>query len=181
MLLDGLSDIIVSYHVQSAGVEVGELLLVEYWTSFDTWGLLQVVNSPGIDLDFFIEYEHTLGSLAYHDEFRLRFRVEGNQVNDKWFVDDIYVGPVQVNCPGDADGNLTVDFQDLLAVLASWARRADAASTAMNTIDRARIAVESRPASSLEVPRSGTSGSSASVVASGSRACWVGLVMARRW
>jgi hypothetical protein len=119
--LAGGSGMVASFWVQSNGVEIGEQLFVEYYSLLDEWASLVTVDSPGVDLDFYIPFEIPLPANAYHDRFRIRFRVEGDEVNDRWFIDDIHVGePLPDPCPADFDGNGMVDFQDLLSLLAEW-------------------------------------------------------------
>ena len=76
------------------------------------------VTSDGVDQSTFDFHFYILPSSGSHDEFRLRFRTEGNDSGDDWFIDDVSIGID--SCPGDTDGSGAVDFTDLITVLSSW-------------------------------------------------------------
>ncbi|MCP3902639.1 MAG: hypothetical protein GY715_03300 [Planctomycetes bacterium] len=163
ILLAGVTNYNVSYFTQHVGVEAGESLEVEYWGADLRWYNLNSVISDGVDQTEFDGHEHTLNlaAEAYHDDFRLRFRTQGDQSNDIWYVDNVRIGPVVTGaccsgelcveftevtcislggtyqgdtstcaptnpcapppaCPEDLNGNLVVDFADILAVIAAW-------------------------------------------------------------
>jgi len=92
ILLQGYSDVKLSYHTQHRGVESGEQLHVDYWNDYLTWININTVTSDGVDQSEFVYHEHILPSDAYHNEFRVRFRTDGNESNDDWYIDDILVG-----------------------------------------------------------------------------------------
>ena len=83
----------LSYHCQHVGVESGESLVVEYLDVNQAWVEVDRVVSDGVDESDFELRSFLLGADAQHDQFRVRFRVEGNSTNDDWFIDDITVGP----------------------------------------------------------------------------------------
>ncbi len=88
----------VEYWTEHRGVEAGEKLIVEYWASNSTWVLLNEVVSDGTNQDSFVFHKldpamtPSTYPLAFHDEFRLRFRTEVDQTNDEWYIDDIFIG-----------------------------------------------------------------------------------------
>lgn len=91
ILLLGQSDVTVSYHTQHRGVESAEELVVEYWEFTLEWVELNRITSDGVDQDEFEFHSQDLPSGAMHNEFRLRFRVEVNNVNDDWYIDDVLI------------------------------------------------------------------------------------------
>lgn len=117
--LSGQSDFVLEFQAARSGVEAGEGLRVEYRAFNDRWNELFFLPSDGSDQDF-IAFTLPLPPQAYHDEFRIRFRLDGNDFTDRVYLDDIRIGDVDQPepCPGDSDGNGAVDFDDLLAVLA---------------------------------------------------------------
>lgn len=89
ILLAAQSSILMSYYAEHSNVEAGEQLVVEYWRSGGTWVEIDQVTSDGVDQDEF-EYRYAmLPADAYHDQFRLRFRVEVDDPDDSWFIDDV--------------------------------------------------------------------------------------------
>ncbi|MEQ8768016.1 MAG: M12 family metallo-peptidase [Planctomycetota bacterium] len=91
MLLDAETDVAVSFFSQHRGPESGEKLHCEYLSSSLVWtGLIEVV-SDGSDQSEFVYHRASLPSDAYHDGFRLRFRVEGDEANDEWYLDCVRV------------------------------------------------------------------------------------------
>jgi hypothetical protein len=114
--LGGETGLVGSYFTQHNGVEAGETMEVEYWAADFVWRSLNTIVSDGNDQTEFDGHEHSLNlaAEAYHDEFRLRFRTEGNQTNDQWYVDNIYVGPqVTGAC---CSGELCVEFSEVTCV-----------------------------------------------------------------
>jgi len=120
MLLAGQDDFVVSYWTEHRGVEAGEKLVVEYWSGDLGWNELAAHVSDGVDEDAFTQHTHDLPADAYHNDFRLRFRVEADDGGDLWFVDDLYVGQSGSACPEDINGDGVVDVLDLLAILGAW-------------------------------------------------------------
>jgi hypothetical protein len=124
----GQSELVIEFQTQHRGVEAGESLTVFYRRPLaggqDPWVELTTIDSDGVDQDNFIPWSFPVPSpTGYHAEFRLRFQVEGNESNDDWFIDNVYVGPSQVlPCPADCDQppDGVVDVADLLQLLAEW-------------------------------------------------------------
>ncbi len=81
----------VSYFVERVGVESGEQLFVEYWANNLRWNLLNTITSDGVDQTNFVAFQHNLPGDALHNEFRIRFRAEGNQADDNWYLDNVQV------------------------------------------------------------------------------------------
>ena len=116
---DGL---VVSYYTEHIGVEVGEQLIVEYWSSGLVWEPLNTITSDGVNQSEFDFWTHDLDSVPgnpFHPEFRLRFRTQVNSFSDDWFIDDVFVG-VPASCPADIDGSGDVGVKDLLFLLGAW-------------------------------------------------------------
>lgn len=95
--------VVVQYYTEHKGVENGEELVVEYWAD-DVWNELNRVTSDGSDQIKFDFHKHDLSTLGpgpspFHSEFRIRFRTEGDEADDDWYLDDIFVGadPPQEN------------------------------------------------------------------------------------
>ncbi|MCZ6735075.1 MAG: M12 family metallo-peptidase [Planctomycetota bacterium] len=118
--LAGTSGNVFSYYTQHRGVEAGEQLFAEYWVeSILRWIPLNIITSDGVDQDTFTFHSHDLAGAAENNEFRIRFRVEVDNLNDDWYIDDVFVGQPTV-CPEDLDGDGSVGILDLLALLAAW-------------------------------------------------------------
>ena len=92
--LGGLAAASASYWTSRLGVEAGEQLFVEYLNSALDWVVLNTVTSDGVAVTGFTFHEHILPADARHNLFRLRFRVNGNDSADNWYVDSVRVlGP----------------------------------------------------------------------------------------
>ena len=91
MLLGGQSTATVGYFVQRNGVESGEQLIVEYFNNLLKWQALNTITSDGINQTTFTEFTHTLPANAMHNKFRIRFRTQGDQVDDNWYIDNVSV------------------------------------------------------------------------------------------
>ncbi len=123
--LSGESGLLVQFAVARVGLEPGEGLSVEYRTAGDAWNQLFFLPSDGSDADF-QQFALPLPPPAYHPDFRIRFRLDGDDFSDRILLDDILIGvPEEEPCPGDADGNGLVDFDDLLTTLSSFGPCAD--------------------------------------------------------
>ena len=100
------NNVIASYWVNRSGVESGETLTVEYLNSALDWVVLNTLTSDGTNPASFTRYEHVLPANAKHDRFRLRFRPNGNDAGDNWYVDDVTVAtgtlppPANDECSG---------------------------------------------------------------------------------
>ncbi len=101
ILMSGQSPVDVSYKTQHRGVEAGEQLIVEYWASNFRWINLNTIDSNGVTQSNFVDHVHSISSqshpTAFHNEFRLRFRVIGTDGSDDWFIDDISISPSGVD------------------------------------------------------------------------------------
>jgi hypothetical protein len=91
----GVSQAYLSYHYQHRGVESGESLFVEYRNSGGDWVTLAEHVSDGVDQTSFTFNEITLPSQARYNGSRVRLRVDVNETNDDWFVDDFRVSTEQ--------------------------------------------------------------------------------------
>ncbi|MAD19368.1 MAG: hypothetical protein CMJ52_03995 [Planctomycetaceae bacterium] len=81
----------LSYYTQHRGVEAGERLLVEYLESDGDWIAIGTHESDGVDQDAFEFHQFELPSSARYDGGRIRIRVEVNESNDDWYVDDFRI------------------------------------------------------------------------------------------
>jgi hypothetical protein len=102
ILLANESDVTLTYHTQHSGVESGEELVVEYVRSNGDWTELNRITSNGTDQTSFTLHQDTLPNNAYHNNFRLRFRVECDESDDDWFVDDIVLETIPP-CPNPVE------------------------------------------------------------------------------
>ena len=99
ILLGGTASATASYKVERIGVESAEILYVEYLNSSLDWVVLNTLTSDGTNQTGFTAYEHSLPTNARHNQFRLRFRTDGNDTGDDWYVDDVNVFVVAVPPP----------------------------------------------------------------------------------
>jgi hypothetical protein len=118
--LTGQAGLLAQFSAARAGLEAGEGLRVEYRGANDRWNELFFLPSDGTDQDF-TQFTLPLPFLAYHDGFRIRFRLDGDDFTDRIYLDDIRVGlPETSPCPGDTNDDGSVDFDDLLGVLSAF-------------------------------------------------------------
>ncbi len=111
ILLGGTSSATASYKVQNNGVEAGESLIVEYLSNALKWTALNTVVSDGTNPTVFTTYTHSLPTNARHNQFRLRFRTDGSDNGDNWYIDDVSVYVVAAPPPPANDeclGAITV-------------------------------------------------------------------------
>lgn len=93
--LAGTSGVLLQLRTQHRGVEAGESLIAEGWTSTGHWSTLLTIPSDGVDQTTFSAQLVQLPGTMLHDAFRLRLRVEVNESNDDWYVDDVLVSSDQ--------------------------------------------------------------------------------------
>lgn len=93
--LSGASNVLLQLESQHRGVESGETLIAEGLTSTGHWTTLLTVTSDGSDQTTFAAQSAALPSSMLHSAFRLRLRVECNETNDEWYVDDVLVSADQ--------------------------------------------------------------------------------------
>ena len=91
ILLGGTSTATAEYKVERIGVEAGETLIVEYLNNLLDWTPLNTLTSDGTNQTVFTNYSHSLPTAARHNQFRLRFRTDGNDTGDNWYIDDVSV------------------------------------------------------------------------------------------
>ncbi|MGE3166243.1 MAG: M12 family metallo-peptidase [Planctomycetota bacterium] len=89
--LGGVFQPTLTYQTEHVGVEAGEQLVVEYWASNRVWVELNRITSNGVDQTAFVLHSHNLTGTALHNEFRIRFRTEGDGLSDDWFIDSVNV------------------------------------------------------------------------------------------
>lgn len=81
----------VSYYYQHKGVESGESLFVEYQNQGNDWVVIGEHVSDGVDMTDYTFVQIELPSAARYNGVRFRIRVDVNQSNDDWFVDDFSI------------------------------------------------------------------------------------------
>lgn len=89
--LQGATNVKLSYYTQHKGVETGEKLVVEYRNDSLTWVEINTIVSDGSNQTSFDFWSHSVPSDGLHDRFRARFRVEADEPNDDWYIDDVQV------------------------------------------------------------------------------------------
>ncbi len=118
MLLSGITvPVVLSYYTEYVTVEAGKTLTVEYFNNTNDWVALNTITSTGGTQSSFTRWEHTLPAAAKHNKFRLRFRTNGDNFDDEWFIDDIQIiagtPPTNDECTGAtvllADGIVPFD------------------------------------------------------------------------
>jgi len=131
MLLEGKSNLTLSYWVEARNIESGKELFVEYRNDDTTWVEINYIVSDGTTQNNFTQYSHALPADAYHDEFRVRFRTAVGNEGDDWFIDDVRVGDDAVgevwmsfkntfNLPGFANNFQDEDIVAFDLVTAKW-------------------------------------------------------------
>ncbi|MCC7171353.1 MAG: IPT/TIG domain-containing protein [Planctomycetes bacterium] len=93
--LSSETGVLLHLRTQHHGVEAGETLIAEGWTSTGHWSTLLTIPSDGVDQTTFSAQLVQLPGTMLHDGFRLRLRVEVNETNDDWYVDDVLVSSDQ--------------------------------------------------------------------------------------
>lgn len=91
ILLGTAASASLELHVEPIGVEAGEALVVEFQSSVLAWEELARIESDGSDASAFTLHCWLLPESALHDQFRLRLRVEVDEPDDHWHVDDVRV------------------------------------------------------------------------------------------
>ncbi len=91
ILLGGTTAATASYKVERTGVETGETLIVEYLNNTLDWTALNTLTSDGTAQTAFATYSHSLPASARHNQFRIRFRTNGDDAGDNWFIDDVSI------------------------------------------------------------------------------------------
>lgn len=119
ILLGGVGSAYASYWTQHKGVEAGKSLFVEYLNSTHDWTALETIVSNGTDETNFVFHEFQLPANALHNDFRIRFRTDGSDATDDWYIDDVTVAVGQL-CPADTNGDGTVDGADIGYLLSKW-------------------------------------------------------------
>jgi hypothetical protein len=120
ILLAGINDARVSVKVlRGSSVEEGKTLIVEYFNNVLKWVELATLVSDGVAQSQFVPHEWPLPANASHDRFRIRFRVQGTDTSDTWYIDDVTVTRAP-SCPADVDNDGQVNAIDLSTILANW-------------------------------------------------------------
>ena len=105
----------LSYFLWRTGVEAGKTFIVEYMTSGQDWVVLNTVTSDGTVPGAFQQFTHVIPQNGRFNGGRIRFRVDGTEANDTWYVDDITIidgAPQNDECSGASElaaGNTAFD------------------------------------------------------------------------
>ena len=89
--------LVISYRWQRTGSdqgnspEPGEDLFAEYWTDQGFWAPVAKHDGDGSDTDPFQLESFPLPEDALHADFRIRFRMTGDHVDDHFYIDDVTV------------------------------------------------------------------------------------------
>lgn len=117
--------VLLNYWFERTGAgdspELGESVIVEYYTSFGTWKIIEVFGGSGPDQVIFTSISHVIPDNGLHDQFRFRFlRGQGTiaEVDDA-FIDDVSL-TIGSATPGDMTNDGIVELVDLILLLASW-------------------------------------------------------------
>lgn len=137
IMLGTAQSVRVRFHVSRSSVEQGEALVVEYRNWFFDWVPLDRIVSDGTAVGGFVPKQYSLGQDACYGAFRIRFRTEGNEANDGWFIDDVLIEGIAPPdpCPADLNDDGTVDGIDLGMLLASWGGSGAADLNADGSVD----------------------------------------------
>jgi hypothetical protein len=84
--------LVVAFSYAKRNVEAGKTLNLQYWASNLRWNDVTTITSDGVTSTDYTRVSFSLPADASHNELRIRFRVDGTQPDDEWFVDDVYVG-----------------------------------------------------------------------------------------
>ena len=91
VLLEDSDQGFISYYYQHRGPENGETLYCEYLRGGGDWTVLAEHVSDGTNMTSYQFVEIELPSAALYDGVRFRLRVDVNESNDDWFVDDFSI------------------------------------------------------------------------------------------
>lgn len=101
--LGGTVNPTLSYWVWRSGVEAGKTFTVEYMTSGQDWVALNTLTSDGVTPGAFQQFTHSLPAAARFNGSRIRFRPDGTDSTDNWYVDDVTIldgAPANDECGG---------------------------------------------------------------------------------
>jgi hypothetical protein len=104
--LFGTANPTLTYWVWRTNVESGKTLVVEYMTSGQDWIALNTVTSDGTTPGAFQQFTHVIPQNGRFNGGRIRFRVDGTESNDTWYVDDVTIidgAPANDECGGAAE------------------------------------------------------------------------------
>jgi subtilisin family serine protease len=119
-----------SFFTQHSGVEAGKQLVVEYRNDSGVWTEFMIITSDGANQGRFEFHQNHLIFDAYHDNFAIRFRADGENGTDDWYIDDVHVGEEVTppdDCVADFNADGSVNTQDVLAFLNAWSAGQDSA------------------------------------------------------
>ena len=87
----GFGPMWLSFYTQHRSVEAGEKLIVEYEAGGNDWILIDEIVSDGTTQSEFEFHEYLLDETAQSNRFRLRFRTDGDELNDDWYIDKLEI------------------------------------------------------------------------------------------
>jgi subtilisin family serine protease len=112
------------FYTQHEGVESGESLLVEYKNLFGAWNTLTTIESDGSDQSSFTLTQIQFPFDAYGATTSIRFSADGDEDDDRWFLDSVAISTVFVEetnpCPADLTGDGVLNFFDISAFLSAF-------------------------------------------------------------
>ncbi|MCA9302787.1 MAG: S8 family serine peptidase [Phycisphaerales bacterium] len=115
------STIYIRVYSQHKGVESGESLTVEYLNAFSVWNTIGTIVSDGIDQNSFDLNQYPLPFDGFTAELQVRITADGDESDDRWFIDDVAVTTEFVEevteCPADFTGDGSLDIFDVFAFL----------------------------------------------------------------
>ena len=121
----------IRFSTQHRGVEAGKTLTVEYLSLISTWSTLMILDSDGTNQTSFDQHRIALPVLGVHDNFKLRFIVDGSQGDDDWYIDDVAVEEFSSNLLPWEDS-----FENGITLTLDWAvSNATATTDASNEPD----------------------------------------------
>ncbi|MCH7702886.1 MAG: hypothetical protein IID37_14475, partial [Planctomycetes bacterium] len=91
ILLSGATEPVLQYWTQHDGVESGEELVVDYYALTGEWKELERITSDGVDQTEFELHVLDIPLLGFHNNFRVRFRTEVDNLNDDWYIDNVII------------------------------------------------------------------------------------------
>ncbi|MCH8992363.1 MAG: hypothetical protein IIA44_11525, partial [Acidobacteria bacterium] len=91
ILLSGATEPVLQYWTQHDGVESGEELVVDYYALTGQWKELERITSDGVDQTEFELHVLDIPLLGFHNNFRVRFRTEVDNLNDDWYIDNVII------------------------------------------------------------------------------------------
>ncbi len=97
--LSQVSEAIIGYWAAYAGGNPASQLVVDYRNAAGHWTELDRLLGGAADDGPFVQGVHGAPADAFHDAFRLRFRLESSSDTDEWSIDNVIVAPALPSSP----------------------------------------------------------------------------------